>query len=230
VSDAGQNWDSLNYFNYFTEVEEHFQRARGSGLFLLSPLDWALIEAWKNSGVPLEAVLRGIDASFEKWRERKSKTRNVNSLAYCTQEVVSIAQRLAGAAPSTASTQSEPFCSTAELISFLRKNVASLRGDAYSKIVAGLERLLAELADNPVADLEAVEQRLTVLEEKMIAIARSRQSESESLEAHQALESQLRPYRGKMSADQLKMLRDQFLDRHLLEKAGLPRLSLFYLR
>ena len=49
---------SDNYFNYFTEIEEHFQRARGTGLFLLSPLDWALIEAWKNSGMPLEAVLQ----------------------------------------------------------------------------------------------------------------------------------------------------------------------------
>ena len=45
----------INYFNYFTEIEEHFQRARGTGLFLLSPLDWALIESWKNAEVPLEA-------------------------------------------------------------------------------------------------------------------------------------------------------------------------------
>ena len=58
----------LNYFNYFTEIEEHFQRARGTSLFLLSPLDWALVESWKNAGVPLEAVLRGIDTAFEKWR------------------------------------------------------------------------------------------------------------------------------------------------------------------
>ena len=70
---SDENW-TLNYFNYFTEIEEHFQRARGTGLFLLSPLDWALIESWKNAGVPLEAVLRGIDAAFEKWRSRKSKT------------------------------------------------------------------------------------------------------------------------------------------------------------
>ena len=48
----------MNYFNYYTEIEEHFQRARGTGLFLLSPLDWALIESWNNAGVPLEAVLR----------------------------------------------------------------------------------------------------------------------------------------------------------------------------
>ena len=60
-----------NYFNYFTEIEEHFQRVRGTSLFLLSPLDWALIESWKNADVPLEAVLRGIDAAFEQWRGRK---------------------------------------------------------------------------------------------------------------------------------------------------------------
>ena len=58
-----------NYFNYFTEVEDHFRKARGTGLFLMSPIDWALVESWKNGGIPLEAVLRGIDASFEKRSE-----------------------------------------------------------------------------------------------------------------------------------------------------------------
>ncbi len=85
----------LNYFNYFTEIEEHFQRARGTGLFLLSPLDWALIESWKNSGIPLEAVLRGIDAAFEKWRSRKSRVQMVNSLAFCSQAVMAETQRMA---------------------------------------------------------------------------------------------------------------------------------------
>ncbi len=50
-----------NYFNYFTEIEERFLRRRGGGL-LLSTLDWALIETWKDAGIPLEAVLRGIDS------------------------------------------------------------------------------------------------------------------------------------------------------------------------
>src|SRR5277367_5145719 len=88
---------TANYFNYFTEIEEHFQRARGTSLFLLSPLDWALIESWKNAGVPLEAVLRGIDEAFDKWRSRKTRTRMVNSLAYCTQAVLEVAGRMAGA-------------------------------------------------------------------------------------------------------------------------------------
>ena len=36
----------------------------------------------------LEAVLRGIDAAFEKWRSRKVKTQMVNSLAFCSQAVL----------------------------------------------------------------------------------------------------------------------------------------------
>src|SRR4051794_4487136 len=87
-----------NYFNYYTEIEEHFQKARGTHLFLLSPLDWALVESWKNSEVPLEAVLRGIDAAFSKWRSRKIKTQQVNSLAFCSQAVLTEAQVMAGAA------------------------------------------------------------------------------------------------------------------------------------
>ena len=89
-----------NYFNYFTEVEEHFQRARGTGLFLMSPLDWALVESWKNSGLPLEAVLRGIDHAFEKWHSKKTKaTRLVNSVAYCSQAIQQEADALAAAYP-----------------------------------------------------------------------------------------------------------------------------------
>jgi hypothetical protein len=76
-----------NYFNYFTEIEEHFQRRRGTTL-LLSTLDWALIETWKEANIPLQAVLRGIDAAFDAYDRKPSKTRKVNSLAFCSQEVL----------------------------------------------------------------------------------------------------------------------------------------------
>ena len=85
------------YFNYFTEIEEHFQRRRGT-LLLLSPLDWALMETWKDAGIPLEAVLRGIDVTFEKWERRPRKTRKVNGLAFCAQEVLASAEELKEAA------------------------------------------------------------------------------------------------------------------------------------
>ena len=219
-----------NYFNYFTEIEEHFQRARATSLFLLSPLDWALIESWKNSEIPLAAVLRGIDAAFEKWRAKKSKTQMVNSLAFCAQAVLTEAQLMAGGSRTLNRQVSAPPFAVDELRAYLTRNAAALRGagGAFEEIAGALERLAAE-AETHHADLESLEQHLTVLEEKMIAAARGRESEEQLLAARRDLDHQLRPYRGKMSAAQIAMLEKQYLERNLLEKSGLPRLSLFYM-
>ena len=160
-----------NYFNYFTEIEEHFQRARGTGLFLLSPLDWALIEAWKNSGVPLEAVLRGIDAAFEKWRARPSRARfqKVNSVAYCAQAVAEEAQSLA-AGGARAKREAAPPFSLEDVEKHIQRNAGVLRTAGQGDLAESLERLnLEEL----YRDLEQLEQRLTAIEEKMIARARA---------------------------------------------------------
>jgi hypothetical protein len=225
-----QPWQG-NYFNYFTEIEEHFQRARGTGLFLLSPLDWALIETWKNAGVPLEAALRGIDAAFEKWRGRRVKTQMVNSLAFCAQAVLSEAQLMAQAGtaqqPRPRREAAAPFA-LEELRAYLQRNADALPPD-YAETAAALRHLASE-AERHYADLESLERRLTVFEEKMLAAARLRQPEDSLVQARTELDRQLRPYRGKMTADQLSLLEKQFLERNLLEKAGLPRLSLFYMR
>lgn len=217
----------MNYFNYFTEIEEHFQRARGTSLFLLSPLDWALIESWNTAGIPLEAVLRGIDAAFEKWRSRKVKTQMVNSLAFCSQAVMTEAQVMSGAAAPRAERAAPPF-QESELRAYLEGNATALPAP-YVEIAESLARLAADSAAH-YADLEGLEQRLTVLEEKMVAKARTLQSEDELLESRRELDRQLRPYRGKMTAEQLSMLEKQYLERHLLERSKLPRLSLFYMR
>ncbi len=226
---------SFNYFNYFTEIEEHFQRVRGTSLFLLSPLDWALIESWKNSGVPLEAVLRGIDLAFEKWRAKRSRIQMVNSIAYCTQAVMTEAQRMADGGEARAgkpeTAEAAPFPAD-ELCRYVESNAAAIRTTARAEflpIADSLDQIAAEL---PLlsADLEVLEQRLTVLEQKLIAIARAGQSEQQALEARQNLEKHLRPWRSKMTAPQIAMLETQFLDRATLDSAGLPRLSLFYLK
>src|SRR5215469_2156806 len=119
-----------NYFNYFTEIEERYLQRRGGGL-LLSTLDWALIETWKDAGVPLEAVLRGIDAAFDRYEQRPSKTKKVNSLAYCSQEVLAAAEDAKEAAVG-ANTQTpgeraarqgfEP----ASVMAFLRRNAETM--------------------------------------------------------------------------------------------------------
>ena len=225
----------MNYFNYFTEIEEHFQRARGSGFFLLSPLDWAMIETWKESGVPLDAVHKGIERAFEKWRARKRKTRMINSLAYCAQEVLTAARETEE--PQTASTgRPQPEFDPMELAAYLRRNAEEVEEkrvpEAYRETceeTAKSLRSLAEAAErNNLGDLEAVEQRLTVLEERLIAAARQQLSEEQLIEARQEMEGRLSPYRGKMTVEQLALLEKQYLDRKCLETYGLPRLSLFY--
>ncbi|HVP00567.1 MAG TPA: hypothetical protein VMT15_20985 [Bryobacteraceae bacterium] len=220
---------ALNYFNYFTEIEEHFQRARGTGLFLLSPLDWAFIDALKNGGIPLEAVLRGIDVAFEKWRKRPAQARlhMVNSLAYCAQAINAEAQAMlnAGAAPGSKKEAAAPF-PIEDVRAFLKRNAEVLRKAGQEETAESLEALDI---DALYQDLEQLEQRLTAIEEKLVARLRASASEEQLFEARRALDQELKPYRSKMTADQLAMLEKKFLERRLLESAGVPRLSLFYL-
>ncbi len=223
------NWPG-NYFNYFTEVEECFQRARGTGLFLLSPLDWALIESWRTSDIPLEAVLKGINQAFEKWRSRKTKRRQVNSLAYCAQAVMELAERTP-ARRSSAPSDAPPFAME-EISRHLHACAAQLRArpeSALHEMAAALDALSAEAA-NYMANLGELEQRLTAMEEKTVAVLRASQTDKELFAIRQALDAELRPYRGKMTADQLALLERRYIDTALLERAQLSRLSLFYLR
>jgi len=216
-----------NYFNYFTEIEDHFRQARGTSLFLLSPLDWALIESWKNAGIPLEAVLRGIDSAFEKWRAKpaRARTQAVNSVAWCAQAVAAEAQAMANASPSTRKEAKPPFALD-DIREFVARNAATLNKSGHQDLAASLESLdIAAL----YSDLEQLEQRLTAIEEKLVARLRATASDDALFEARRSLDRDLKPYRGKMTADQLAMLEKQFLERRLLESAGLPRLSLFYL-
>ncbi len=229
MSDESQEW-RLNYFNYFTEVEEHFQEARGTALFLLSPLDWALVETWKNAGVPLEAVLRGIDSAFDKWRQKKTRTQAVNSLAYCAQAVMKEAEAMAKNLPAGGSSApaEDPFPPEA-VRAHLEKagaTIATLAG--YEEVSASIVRLLDSLEEH-LRDPQELDQRLTAIEEKMAAIARTRLSDDDLFAMRRELDLQLRPYRSKMSTDQLARLEKSFLDRKVYERAGLPRLSLFFM-
>jgi hypothetical protein len=231
ASEASQDSDwPRNYFNYFTEIEDRFQRARGTALFLLSPLDWALIESWKNSGVPLEAVLKGIDDAFEKWHSRKVKRRMVNSLAYCAQAVLEAARR--SPARAERSTAADAIFSSDELRAHLVRCAAAVRSrnEAPFQEVSHSLALLAKDAEGQVTNVEDLERRLTALEEKLVAALRSTQSEADLYAIREALDHELKPYRGKMNAEQLAMLERRYLDTALLERAGMPRLSLFYLR
>jgi hypothetical protein len=225
-----------NYFNYFTEIEEHFQRRRGS-LLLLSTIDWALIETWREAGIPLAAVLQGIDAAFDKYdaRKNKARVRRVNGLAYCAQEVISamdaMQEAAVGAAPARPSTAEQGF-EQERIAAHLEGAAQQLRNAPQSGSLAEIADRLHVLAADARAKLphlEELEQSLTVLEEKLFAILLTGTPEAELLSLRQQAAAELAPYRSRMPAMQIRQVEQQFLHKRLLEKFNLPRLSLFYM-
>jgi hypothetical protein len=231
-----------NYFNYFTEIEEHYLRRRGGGL-LLSTLDWALIETWKDAGIPLAAVLRGIDAAFDKYDQRPSKTKKINSLAYCSQEVLAAAEKMKEATVGVGATSDRPRANQGfepeTIFAFLERNANELETAKIPEtakvarvVVSDAAKTLRELAaqaGKPAGRLEDLERRLTVLEEKLFAALLTSTPDEEIVGVRAQADRDLAPYRRKMSGPQIDQLQKQYVQKRLLEKYKLPRLSLFYM-
>ncbi|OLD62237.1 MAG: hypothetical protein AUI53_02260 [Acidobacteria bacterium 13_1_40CM_2_60_7] len=238
--------DGWNYFSYYSEIEEYFWKKRGAHL-LVSPLDWAIMESWQKAGVPLSAVLKGIDRAFESYQKsRRGAGRPLKSLAYCTDAVLEAAEEemeaAAGAAPDAkrrASAQ-EVLCRE-DLREYFRKNAAKMResakrtGSANPELArrveetAGALEASSELLEAPgTLDLEDLERRLTVFEEKLQAALTTHADEELMVRLRRELDRQLAAYRSKLKAEQLRQVERQYLQKRLFEEFGLPRLSLYY--
>jgi len=236
-----------NYFNYFTEIEEQFRKCRSEPV-LLSPLDWALVESWKEQGFPLEAVLKGIARAFEKFKAGKRSYRKVNTLAYCSQEVFRAVEESrtnsaqdAETRPSHA-TEESPF-STSEVCRFFNGCAAAVEAASKHARAEGGAVLADELADaaktlreleakaqaQPLGDLEATERTLTALEEKLNATLQRGTPVEVLTELRAEVDRGLATFRRKMPAAEVDLLERRFLKNRLLEHYKIPRLSLFYL-
>jgi hypothetical protein len=237
--------DGWNYFNYFTEIEAYFWKKRGAHL-LVSPLDWAIMEAWQKAGVPLEAALKGIDNAFESYlRSRRGANKPLKSLAYCTDAVLEAAEEqleaAAGSGPKSTQGAAKEIFSREELKAYFAKNIEALkRGTAPNdsrpadmsnrlrEISESLESTIT-LLDSPGAlDLEDLERRLTILDEKLHAALTTHATEEVMLKIRREVDGQLAMYRRKMKAEQLATVEKQYVHKRLLEEFGLPRLSLYY--
>jgi hypothetical protein len=201
----------LNYFNYFTEIERFYQSKRQS-FTLLSTLDWVLIEGWKEQGIPLELVLKGMDRAFSRAK------RKINSLAYCVRAIDEVCEE-----------QKELTIEAPALPDFDQDEIA-VYIQQLAQQVEGFDRKIAESIKRITAnDLKLVEQELSALEEKLIAKLKVETDDRGIIELKQSVESELNPFRSTMTAPQLAMVEQQLWRRKLLEKYQLPRLSLFYL-
>ncbi len=231
---------NLNYFNYFSEIEETFNRRRGKHLFL-SPLDWALIETWQQRGIPLHIVLRGIEKVFDGVDSQPKRLRSVKSLMYCREEIeaqhAEWLERQVGKNGDNGNEEKNEtfgekstFSSDAiqqyleETSGELEKAYSNMKGDLRQT----LERVLGRLSElkTSFTDAERLEEALTDLEKlidaELLTSFANKEIESE-------VEKQLASYRNKMDAAAFKQTYDLMLLKRLREKAGVPRLSLFYL-
>jgi hypothetical protein len=237
--------ESWNYFNYFTEIEEYFWKKRGSHL-LVSPLDWAIMETWQKAGVPLEAVFKGIDRAFESYgRSRRGAGKPLKSLAYCTDAVLEAAEEAQEASTGKAEgakarQNGEPFPRD-ELKSYFSRNAQMLRaaigvqGETSALVrileeaVSGLQTCSLLIESPGFIDVEDLERRLTVLDERVHAGLLLHAREETTLRIRREMDSALAAYRRKMKAEQLALVERQYLQKRLLEEFRIPRLSLFYL-
>jgi hypothetical protein len=235
-----ENW---NYFNYFTEIEEYFWKKRGAHL-LVSPLDWAIMETWQKAGVPLAAALKGIDSAFESYqRSRRGANKPLKSLAYCTDAVLEAAEEAsesAAGAVRVKASATEAFQKD-ELLKYFHRNgqqlaLAAERVKGTQPAVAGLIHNVAKSLQSSTVllnapgnlDLEDMERRLTILDDKLHAALLTHASEELMLKIRREVDSQLATYRRKMKREQLALVEKQYLQKRLLDEYRLPRLSLFY--
>ncbi len=228
-----------NYFNYFTDIEEHFCRRRGTVL-ILSNLDWTLMETWKDAGIPLEAVLRGIDVTFEKWERRPRKSRKVNGLAFCAQEVLASAEELKEAAigaPAPEKEKRDAGLDQSAVVEYLKRNAGQLDqlqlpGSAQAlaqQTAATLLGLAESLAPETAVAMEDLERRLTIAEEKLFAALLAATPDEALYQVRSEADRDLAPYRRKMTAPQIEQLQKQYIHKRLFEQYHVPRLSLFYM-
>jgi hypothetical protein len=233
-----------NYFNYFTEIEECFRRRRGTPT-LLSTLDWALVECWKEAGIPLDAVLTGIDRTFQKFARRPQRLQKVNGLAYCTQEVLRAAEEMNAAitegGPLPSGKPVEPPFSNDEVCNYLLDCAEAVERSSKRSAQDGAESMATDLAEvakhlraaalqpDVTVNLEELENRLSSLEEKLTA-SLTRLAPAELLaDIGREVDKGLVGCRQKMSGPQIESLHRQLVKKRLFERYHIPRLSLFYL-
>ena len=238
----------MNYFSYFSEIEDTFVRRRGKHL-LLSPMDWALIESWKERGVPLHVALRGIEHAFDSYEAKKRK-RSVKTLLYCQEEVeAQFAEWLESRVGSHEEAQKEsnedaksPFPRDVVLAHLARSReelmkLSGARGqtnadelcEALTRATALLEELENDYAAAAQPDARKLEESLTGVERMLDETIRKTVSDDDLKSISAEVVEQLKPYKRHMDKAAFEKTYDNLFRKRLRELLGVPRLSLFFL-
>jgi hypothetical protein len=225
---------------------------------LISPLDWALVESWKEMGIPLHIVLRGIIKSFEGYTPETNRGKRVNTLFYCQQEVISnfkdYVESQVGSDGSAknggsngngknGSKTAATIFPKQELIAYVdgcRAELEQARARAFEqglidlpealwRAMARLSEISKQLATSATIYTEGLERDLTLLEE-MIYESLLRDISPSDLEAIRSeAEQQMRPHKKRMETEVYRQTLENYVAKRLREIHFIPRLSLFYM-
>ena len=226
----------MNYYNYFTEIEETFIRRRGKNL-LLSPLDWALIETWQEREIPLHIVLRGIEKVFDVAAANPRK-RSIKSIAYCREEIeAQFAEHLdrqvgkADGANETAA--ANDYFSKESVAEHLANVIAALANPKNANLREDFARAadrLAELNANLTDDYEQVSKiSLTDIEKFLDRSLLTNTDKAHLTELETQTAKSMSAYKSKMEKEVYEQTFNLMLLKRLRDEAEIPRLSLFYL-
>jgi len=222
----------LNYFNYFTEIEETFIRRRAKNLFL-SPLDWALMETWQEGGIPLHIVIRAIEQVFDNF-DKNPGPRSIKGLMFCREEVEAQYEewlKAQAGKPAEASEASTPF-NVAEISDHLHGLSTSLRFNTSPELTEDIDRAcvrLVEIAENINDNLEQVDLSLKDVESLLDEALLSKSDRGRFETVKKETDKELRPYKSTMPAESYQSTHRLMLLKRLREEENIPRLSLFYL-
>jgi hypothetical protein len=223
----------LNYFNYFTEIEETFIRRRAKHLFL-SPLDWALMETWQEMGVPLHVVIRAVEQVFDNF-DKNPGPRTIKGLMFCREEVEAQYDEWLKAQAGKPVDNDAAATSTfniSEIRDHLYGLAAALKLNTSVSLAEDVDRAcirLAEIADKSSNNLEQIDLSLKDVESLLDEALLSKTDRTVFDAVKKEIDKELRPYRSTMPAESYNNTHRLMLLKRLREEENIPRLSLFYL-
>lgn len=227
----------MNYYNYFTDIEETFIKRRGKSL-LISPLDWALIESWQEREIPLHIVLRGIEKVFDSVDAQPNRKRSIKSIAYCKEEIEAQFAEWLESQTGKASVQSTETDDTNEItenenisehISNIIFALKTAKNDNLKSVFAETIRRLEDLNQNLPEDFDEIEQKLTEIEDFLdqALLTNTDKLHLNNLEKENA--KSLSNLKNKSDLEGYRKTLNLLILKKLREEAEIPRMSLFYL-
>jgi len=240
----------MNYYNYFTEIEDHFVRRRGKHM-LVSPMDWSLIATWRDAGVPLHVALRGIDIAMDTWHSRpRRRSDKLSSLFYCHDSVMEEYERHLEShlgedkpASETASslTKSSKGSSEgpdkAQVAGFLDSRILEIKSlrakhsqwDELDRIVSRLEEIARFVQSEEHVESETLERDLGILNELLLTCLKSRVLEEQTALWEADAKNDLKVYRKRLPKETYNKILGNYLRAKIYRMFNIGELSLFQL-